>query len=705
MESRVQMLDDIASLVVQLEPNDEAALREIRAALHSALTSTAYTSAVKTLIVEALLLFDDPREDVEGGAEKLVHGLRALVESAVNAHESGTATPARPAPAVESQSIAVGTFLGPNADRPLLAEFIGECRDYLDGSEASLLRLEADASDTEAINTIFRAFHTIKGTSAFLGVELATGLAHEAETLLSKARDGSISCTGDVADVIFRTIDVLKGVMDGVEQALAGQEPTIPPQYEETIRQLRALDREPPAESPIESVMAPPTEPLTVSPTEPLTESPAAASASPTGAPSTAQVAAAAAAARGPRLAEMVRVRTDRLDRIIEMVGELVIAQSMLSQDATVREQTNYELSRKVGHAEKIVRELQDLSMGMRMVPLKAPFQKVARLARDLAHRHQKLVEFSAEGEDTEIDRNLVDVLADPLVHMIRNAVDHGIELPDDRERAGKPRAGQLRITASHVGGNVVVELHDDGRGLNRERIVAKAIAMRIIETADGLTDTEIFNLIFRPGFSTAEKVTDVSGRGVGMDVVRRNVESMRGRVEITSRPGQGSTFTIRLPLTLAITDGMLIRVGQERYLVPTEHIRVSFRPESSQLSTIGGRREVVMLRGEVMPVVRLHQLFNIRGAEERPEDALLMVIGTGRDSAAVLVDELLGQSQVVAKSLGDGLGRVPGVSGGAILGDGRVGLILDVHELVEISRHSGTVRAPSPVAEALAVA
>jgi two-component system chemotaxis sensor kinase CheA len=273
---------------------------------------------------------------------------------------------------------------------------------------------------------------------------------------------------------------------------------------------------------------------------------------------------------------------------------------------------------------------------------------------------------------------------------MIRNAVDHGLELPDEREAMGKPRAGQIRIAASHVGGNVVVELHDDGRGLNRDRIIAKAVKMKLIDSADGLSESEIYNLIFKPGFSTAEKITDVSGRGVGMDVVRRNVEAMRGRVEIFSRPGRGTTFTIRLPLTLAITDGMLIRVGTERYLVPTEHIRVSFRPEASMLSTIGGKRELVMLRGEVMPVIRLHELFNVADAVEAPEEGLLMVIGDGRDSAAVLVDELLGQHQVVAKSLGDGLGRVPGVSGGAILGDGRVGLILDVTELVAISRQGG---------------
>jgi two-component system chemotaxis sensor kinase CheA len=360
----------------------------------------------------------------------------------------------------------------------------------------------------------------------------------------------------------------------------------------------------------------------------------------------------------------------------------------MISQDPALRRTDQVDLARKVGHAEKIVRELQDLSMGMRMVPLKGPMQKVARLVRDLAQRSGKLVDFVTEGEDTEIDRNLVDLLTDPLVHMVRNALDHGLEPPEERERIGKPRAGTVRVAAYHAGGNVVVELHDDGRGLSRERIVAKAVAVGLIASADGMSDADVYALIFAPGFSTAEKVTDLSGRGVGMDVVRRNIESARGRVEITSRPGQGTTFTLRLPLTLAITDGMLIRVGAERYIVPTSQITLSFRPEHDAVSTYQGRAEMVLHRGQLLPVVRLHRLFGVAGAREDPAQALLMIVGDGAHQVALLVDELLSQQQVVAKSLGDGIGRVRGLAGGAILGDGRVGLILDVPELVAIARH-----------------
>ncbi|MCC6430793.1 MAG: chemotaxis protein CheA, partial [Gemmatimonadaceae bacterium] len=382
-----------------------------------------------------------------------------------------------------------------------------------------------------------------------------------------------------------------------------------------------------------------------------------------------------------------IRVRTDRLDRLIDMVGELVIAQSMIAGDDSFGTGKAHELQRKVTHAGKIVRELQDLSMSMRMVPLRATFQKLARVVRDTSVKAGKTVQFVTEGDDVEIDRTLVDVLGDPLVHMVRNAVDHGTEPPDERERMGKPRLGAVRLSAYHASGNVVVELRDDGRGLYREKLVKKAIEKGLIESDKGMSDSDVFALIFAPGFSTAETVTDISGRGVGMDVVRRNLEAIRGRIDITSVPGQGTTFAIRLPLTLAVTDGMLVRVGEERFIIPLTHIHMSFRPEPSMLSTVVGNGEVVLLRGELMPIIRLHQLFDVPNAVQSPLNGLLMIVGDGTRRSALLVDDLLGQQQVVAKTLGSALGKVPGVSGGAILGDGRVGLILDVNETVALAQ------------------
>jgi two-component system chemotaxis sensor kinase CheA len=380
-------------------------------------------------------------------------------------------------------------------------------------------------------------------------------------------------------------------------------------------------------------------------------------------------------------------VRTDRLDRLVDMVGELVIAQSMLSQDNTVHQPMHHNLLRKVTHAGKIVRELQDLAMSMRMVPLKGVFQKMARLVRDLAHKSGKTVEFISEGEETEIDRNMVDVLSDPLVHMIRNAIDHGIEPPEVRAARGKPVTGRIRLSAYHSSGNVVIELQDDGKGLNREKIIEKAITRGMIESDKNLTDNEAFQLIFLPGFSTCDQVTEISGRGVGMDVVRKGVEALHGRIDLSSEAGIGCTFFVRLPLTLAITDGMLVKVGGERYIIPTINIYLSFRPEPSALWTVSGKGEMVMLRDELMPIFRLHSLFGIKNAIMDPSAGLLVVIGEGKQRCALLVDELLGQQQVVAKSLGKGLTKVQGLAGGAILGDGRVGLIIDASEIIFLAR------------------
>ena len=564
-----------------------------------------------------------------------------------------------------------------DADRDLLPDFITESGECVTNSEAALLQLEANPSDEEAVNTVFRAFHTVKGTSAFLGLTRIAAFAHEAESLLSRVRDKEIAYAPGCADLSLRSADMLKALLAVVEQALAGDgRMPIPDGYFELLDALANYDptRDAAGVTP------------TVSRAADDLHLPADA------APVATATTQAATSQSGDAT---IRVRTDRLDRLIDMVGELVIAQSMIAGDDSFHSGTQHELLRKVTHAGKIVRELQDLSMSMRMVPLRPTFQKLARVVRDTATKAGKTVQFVTEGDDVEIDRTMVDRLGDPLVHMVRNAVDHGVEPPQERTANGKPSLGVVRLNAYHASGNVVVELIDDGRGLHRDKIVKKAIEKGLIESDKGMSDSEVFNLIFAPGFSTAEKVTDISGRGVGMDVVRRNLEAIRGRIDITSTPGSGTTFAIRLPLTLAVTDGMLVRVGEERFIIPLTHIHMSFRPEPSMLSTVVGKGEMVLLRGELMPVVRLHRLFHVAGAVESPLDGLLMIVGDGRKRTALLVDDLLGQQQVVAKTLGDGLGKVEGVSGGAILGDGRVGLILDVNETLALaqSQDVGTPR------------
>lgn len=388
----------------------------------------------------------------------------------------------------------------------------------------------------------------------------------------------------------------------------------------------------------------------------------------------------------GNRAGQTVKVNTSRLDSLVDMVGELVIAQQMIVQDPEVHTIKEQRTKRNLAHIGKIIRDLQEVAMALRMVTVKATFQKMARLVRDVASKAGKNITFIMEGEDTELDRNVVEEISDPLVHMIRNSCDHGIEASVDRKAAGKPESGKLVLRAFHQAGSIVIEVEDDGRGLPREKIYKKAIERGLISSdrqIDDIPDSEIYNLVFLPGFSTADKVTDISGRGVGMDVVRRNIEALRGKVEIRSTPGKGSIFSIRLPLTLAIIDGMIMRVGSQRYVVPTLAIEQSFRPTPDELHTVNDKGEMVSVRGSLLPIHRLNRIFNVQDSIEELSNALLVVLESATTRSCLMVDEIIGQQQVVIKSLGQGVKSIRGVSGGAILGDGRVALILDVDGLV----------------------
>ncbi len=737
-EATPENLDDVAAMLIALDKDDLPAMVRFKDALAAFVSNEALPEPARLHVKDALAIFDavlneaapDPAvamlavnaaleaalvevETVEMGLRPQAHAEPdapvpeapiappAEAPAPVSAPEP-TAAPIAPNLSTESglsaeSSLSAESLLPADADVDLLGEFITECQELIEGAEAALLGIEVNPGDTEAVNTVFRAFHTIKGTAAFLGIDAISGLAHRAESLLSRARDGEIRLTGGYADLALRSADMLKELLEALKDALAGRSEEIPSHLGALMAVLADPDAAGAGEAlaPVSGAAAIPKANAAIrasaNGTSPAAPSPVASSPlrEATSAPDSPE-------ARGPQRPKSsdaeetsVRVRTDRLDQLIEMVGELVIAQSMVAQDPGVLSGHQHELTRKVAHAGKIVRELQALSMSMRMVPLKPTFQKMARLVRDLAQKSGKQVEFITEGDDTEIDRNMVDVVRDPLVHMVRNAVDHGIESPQVRVEAGKPAQGRVVLRAFHAGENVVVEIRDDGKGLDRERIVAKAVSRGILDADRSLSDAEVYDLIFAPGFSTADQVTDISGRGVGMDVVRKSVEALRGRVEIASEAGHGSTFSLRLPLTLAITDGMLVRIGEERYIIPTVNIYLSFRPELSALSTVAGRGELVMLRGELMPVFRLHRLFDIENAVEDPTRGLLVVIGDEGRRCALLVDELLGQQQVVAKALGEGVGKVQGVSGGAILGDGRVGLILDTTQIATLARQS----------------
>ncbi len=385
-----------------------------------------------------------------------------------------------------------------------------------------------------------------------------------------------------------------------------------------------------------------------------------------------------------------IRVDTGKIDTLINMVGELVITQSMLSLVGEHFEINKLDqLKNGLSQLERHTRELQESVMNIRMLPISFVFSRFPRLVHDLSNKLGKKIELKLVGEQTEVDKTVVELLSDPLVHLVRNSLDHGIEMPEERLTAGKPETGTVVLEAYHRGGNIVIEVVDDGKGLDKDKLRAKAIEKGLIDEGAILTDKQTFELIFMPGFSTAEKLTDVSGRGVGMDVVRRNIQTLGGNIEIHSELGKGSTISIHLPLTLAILDGQSIAVGKERFIVPLGSIIESINVTEQQLNKVVGKGETFRLREEYIPIVRMHEVFNVKGARAtRLTDGLVVVVEGQGMKCGLFVDDLLGQQQVVIKSLEANYRKVEGVSGATILGDGSVALILDIPGLVRLSNH-----------------
>ena len=423
--------------------------------------------------------------------------------------------------------------------------------------------------------------------------------------------------------------------------------------------------------------------------TEPVVQEPAAvASAAP---PATETKKPAASAPRPPSSdAGSIRVSTDKVDTLINMVGELVITQSMLNQlgaDFTIDKLQK--LQEGLGELERHTRELQENVMRIRMLPISFAFNRFPRLVHDLSQKLHKKIDLKMSGEHTELDKTVMEKIGDPLVHLVRNSLDHGIESPQVRLENGKPEVGTLHLNAYHQGGNIVIEINDDGAGLNAERILQKAIEKGLVSENEQLPLEKIHELIFHPGFSTAEQVSDVSGRGVGMDVVIRNIKDLGGSVELQSELGVGTTFTIRLPLTLAILDGQLVRIGDQTYVIPLISIIESLQVKSEQIKSIAGGAELYRLRDDYVPIVRLHELFSVEPDTEELVGGLLVVVEGDGQSVGFFVDELLGQQQVVIKSLESNFKRVEGLSGATILGDGTVALIVDIPGLVKVSRNT----------------
>lgn len=717
-------LDDAAGLLLSIDLTDRGALVELRDMLGEAAGCEALNGIARVYAAEARHIVSKLIQGEAPDHAAALEQATVAVERAIKAQDGrpiieqpgdaapeqtaspgeGTARPKHDVPDVEEIVKSLSDAQLPDdTDAELLGEYIAECLGHIEAAEEALLALETTLGDSAQINTVSRSFHTIKGTSGFLGLEAIQKLAHMAESLLNRARDGEIQLKGGYADLALESTDSLKALIEGLSGLSAGDQIPVPENCAELIRNLSDPEGAGIGEEEGERASPRVGDILVAEGKVQRERMEAVASEEGSGPIGTKLVSSGVASA--PDVAKalrtqkqlgggkagdaVIRVSTGRMDRLIDMAGELVIAHSMVAQDPVLLDDDGIptQHGKNVSHMGKIVRELQDLTMALRMVPLKATFQKVARLLRDLGRKTGKSVQLEASGEDTEIDRNMVEMLNDPLVHMIRNAVDHGIESVEDRRTAGKPETGTVRLEAYHASGTVVIELRDDGGGLDRERIVAKAVERGVVAPGRELSDEEAYSLIFEPGFSTADEVSDVSGRGVGMDVVKQAISALRGRIEVASTLGRGTTFTIRLPLTMAIADAMLLRVGEQRYLIPTVAIEQSFRPEPGAVTVAANLGEIVRLRSAILPVFRLHAIYGIDGAVEDPCQALLMVIGSQGTRFALLVDELLEQQQIVIKPLGEAFGGVLGIAGGAILGDGRVGLVLDPVGLLQLAR------------------
>lgn len=670
-----------------------------------------------------------------------------------------------------------------SGDVELLGDFVIEAMEHLENADVSLLTLESEPKNEEAINAVFRAFHTIKGVAGFMMLDQILELAHEAENLLDKARKNEIEMTGLNIDVTFEAADRLKQLVAALGEALENGTLLEPDDElhvlltrirhvaQGLITDSESVVESAPSDKPLGSLLVdsgvatqqavvnaleqqiiakePPkigdvlVEASAVSrkdvnkalktqakssgdeklgelltsmqaATEEDVQAALATQLEPRESPKLGEILVrsgevqaqdvvkvlrqqkgSAGAAQGVKAREIVKVDAERLDRLVDMIGELVIAQSMATQSVELKASASSTLLRQLDQLDKITRQLQETGMSLRMVPLRSTFQKMARLVRDLGKKSGKKVECIMIGEDTELDKSVVDKIGDPLVHMVRNSVDHGLE-PDSAARvaAGKSELGRITLRSFHREGNLMIEIEDDGRGLDREAILAKARANGLVGENDVLTDSEVWKLIFAPGLSTAKKVTDVSGRGVGMDVVRRNIEALRGHVDVRSTLGAGTVISIRLPLTLAIIDGMIVRVGDERYVIPTLSIVQSIQPTKKDLTTVLGRGEMLTIQGKLIPLVRMGHAFNIPNAQNDPTKGLVVVADSNGKEVGILVDNLLGQQQIVIKPLGEYLRGLRGFSGGAIMPDGNVSLIIDVGGFVALADSNGVASA-----------
>ncbi len=607
----------------------------------------------------------------------------------------------------------------PDDDVEILRDFCSETGESLQEVEEKILALEAVPTDMEIIHALFRTFHSMKGSAGFLELTALGGLAHETENLLDKARNGDLLLESVSIGLLLRSIDLARGLNENLSLFLDhGCRPdTTHTQYLPVERQVRAIKKFLQSRSIAAKPAGPPPRTLAPAPQvvtvpkqlgEILVEKGEAAPADigeaiaeqlsgkdeligrilvDKGKVNANQVNEALQTqllqksdAAVNKTVSAIRVDTERLDTLMNLVGEIVIAQSHAMKLSTEFDSEEGErLQTSLYEVDRLSRELQDQVMAVRMMPIGPTFKQFARFVRDTSRELGKHVDLVITGEDTELDKTVIEQIGDPLKHLIRNSLDHGLETAEQRVAAGKPAKGTLELRACHQGGSVVIEVIDDGRGIPRDKILAKAIAKGLVPEDQELSDDQIQRLIFHPGFSTAEQVSSLSGRGVGMDVVKRNVEALRGTVDVESVEGQGSVLRVRLPLTLAIIEGMVVSVSGQPYILPVLSIVESIRPRAQDIKQVSGQGEVLFFRDEYLPLYRLYDWLDHAPVVTDPTQGIVMVVEDNAGRRALMADDLLGQQQVVIKNLEDNFTKLEGISGATILAEGNVALILDI--------------------------
>ena len=584
-------------------------------------------------------------------------------------------------------------------EREIKVCFLDEAGQSLSDTEQCFLALEANPKDADNLNLIFRLAHNLKGSSKAVGFDEMGHFTHEFETFILKIKNNEMEATGDIVSFLLRCNDFLKNMVDGYKadleakfdtqslisemlQLQSGQAaaPVAEPVPEEAPAPEVVAEAEPEVEAMPEQEAAAMPEVAEMAP-QPIVNqmpqtivAPAAASAH-----AAAPVKTPAPAASAEKADDNLRVSLSKIEDLLNAVGEMVILQSVLKEQMGPDQP---ELVRRSTHQlAKVGKEIQDISMSLRMIPVKATFQKMQRIVRDTSKALNKEVQLTLIGEETELDKTILEKVNDPLVHLIRNSVDHGIENAELRLERGKSARGEVKLAAYHEGGRFVLEVRDDGGGLDPKKLIQKAFDKNLLKPGVQISDQEAYRLIFLPGFSTKEQVTDVSGRGVGMDVVRTNIESLGGEVQILSELGKGTTFRILLPLTMAIIDGMVVFVNEHKFVIPMTHVHETLSPNPDHVQTTTNMGEILLLRGENLPLYYVGDFFGFK-SKKKAHELIALVIRNGVTPCALLVDDIQGQSQVVIKRLGPEFHAYRGVSGSTILGDGRPAFILEPPDL-----------------------